>query len=423
MSYSNLQKELLNHFEENKYNLITPINEIKSSTVIQYICKCGNEKNKMFKDIKRRGCRDCNNLKLKEIPTDFSVIPEEFKNEKWAPIIGGFISDKGKCINSHGKLLTPDEKGRYFTNGKLQYASIIMAKAFNIENVDKLEGSKSSYIVRSLKNENVPSLEDIKIGTRADVGKESGLKSRSSDDFKKKLSMSIIDKMSKYQYRKVKELQEHIIFSDGNIWNNMRGQGGMRFLTFSISKKEILTKPYYRLCTQEKHYFVHRLVCMAFHPIEGKEMYDDYKDLQVNHIDGNTLNNNADNLEWVTKSENMKHAYESGLNNKVRNVIQYHNNDGKEGEIISEYISVAEASRQTSIPEHEIRASCKKQGGHTYKKYIWKYKNESDTNKYELKYSSKVKYSKEQKELIDDKFNIIKKQPVKIIFEDEEDEE
>lgn len=51
---------------------------------------------------------------------------------------------------------------------------------------------------------------------------------------------------------------------------------------------------------------VHRLVAMAFIPNpEGRPT--------VNHIDGNPLNNNADNLEWATFSENEKHAYKLGL--------------------------------------------------------------------------------------------------------------
>ena len=414
MSLSNLQTELLEYFKENNYTLITPIDEIKSITVVQYTCKCGNEKNKKFNDLKRRGCRDCNNLKLKEVPTDLSLIPEEFKNEKWAPIVGGFISDKGKCINSHGKLLTPDERGRYFTNGKLQYASILMAKAFNIENAEKLE--EKSSVVRSTKNEIIPSLENIRVGTREEVGSENGSKSRQSENFKEKQkeNTSIAYKLRTCENKTVKELPNHIIFKDGNIWNDLNATGGNRFLTFSISKKNRLSNSYYSLFSNNKTYKVHKLVCMAFQPVKGKEYYEDYKDLQVNHKDGNTLNNNADNLEWVTKSENIKHAYESGLNKKVRNVLQYENNNGVYGEFLEEFISIAEASRETGIQEHEIRCSCKKQGGYTYKKYLWKYKNEEETEKYELKYTSKIKYpvprvrySNGQKDLVDDKFNLL----------------
>jgi len=58
----------------------------------------------------------------------------------------------------------------------------------------------------------------------------------------------------------------------------------------------------------KKRFFIHRLVATHF--------CDGYRDeLIVNHKDGNKLNNNANNLEWITKSENDLHAFKLGLRN------------------------------------------------------------------------------------------------------------
>jgi ribosomal protein L18 len=51
---------------------------------------------------------------------------------------------------------------------------------------------------------------------------------------------------------------------------------------------------------------VHRLVALYF--LENENNH-----IEVNHKDGNKKNNNVNNLEWCSRSENLKHAYKTGL--------------------------------------------------------------------------------------------------------------
>jgi hypothetical protein len=339
---------------------------ISKSVKIKYICECGIKKEKMYSDfMKNKECRTCRDKKLKEKPK-YNL--KGINGEEWKPIIGGWISNYGNAKNSLEKDLTLcPTKFRYHIGGKNQYVSRLIAEAFEIKNFEKLV--YTHYCVSKIDISKKYELSNIVISTKSEIGAVNGKKARSSDTFKEK------NTWCKYKYEdiesiSIKELPKHTIYKNGEIFNDLR------FLSFSKSDKYLV------LCTEGKTYKVHRLICFAFHPIEGKNNLIDYEDLQVNHIDGNTYNNNADNLEWVSSSENMLHSYKNNLNNKIRSVLQF----SLDGEFIKEYVSITEASRQTDEPQHRIRTIAQ---GKTNNNAIfnWKFKNEEETNDYKKKYS------------------------------------
>lgn len=102
-----------------------------------------------------------------------------------------------------------------------------------------------------------------------------------------------------------------------------------RIKTLGAEYKDVLGRPFYRAARILKldrtnkdclraifhldgvkyRFLIHRLVLLCF---GSRPINKDQND--VNHIDGNRLNNNISNLEWNNDSENIKHAFRLGLN-------------------------------------------------------------------------------------------------------------
>lgn len=61
-----------------------------------------------------------------------------------------------------------------------------------------------------------------------------------------------------------------------------------------------------RKCGKRRQHYVHRLVAITY--LDNPDNLSD-----VNHKDGNKANNCVDNLEWATKSANLKHAFDNKL--------------------------------------------------------------------------------------------------------------
>jgi hypothetical protein len=87
---------------------------------------------------------------------------------------------------------------------------------------------------------------------------------------------------------------------------------------------------------------VHRVVALTFVPNPAQKLF-------VNHLDGDKLNNCVDNLEWVTHSENLKHAYAKGLIKKGSKRVR----DLCSGELFK---NVKEASMTLGIAYSTLKA-------------------------------------------------------------------
>lgn len=92
---------------------------------------------------------------------------------------------------------------------------------------------------------------------------------------------------------------------------------------------------------------------------------------QVNHIDGNKLNNSIENLEWCTPSQNALHAYRNRLSNSSHCSIEVHKYL-LDGTYVTSYKSMHEAADKEGVNPSDIHNACNKKTK-TAAKAQWSY--------------------------------------------------
>lgn len=170
----------------------------------------------------------------------------------------------------------------------------------------------------------------------------------------------------------IKQNENYEISNTGKVRNKK---------TKRILKPAISNKGYYLVALSNKckshTYTIHKLVMQHF-----DRCAFDYE--VINHIDGNKLNNNINNLEYITQKDNCIKAWQQGLCENVRKgaykkihkkeiktsreVIQFN----FEGNEINRFVSVRDAERQTGINNSNIIRCCQGKNNNAGG-YLWKY--------------------------------------------------
>lgn len=153
----------------------------------------------------------------------------------------------------------------------------------------------------------------------------------------------------------------------GRIRSFQSRDGGVKILKHSFDRAGY---PIICLCKNKQKItkLVHRLVMISFYGNEN---------LDVNHKDGNKSNCNIENLEYVTKSQNTRHAIANGL--LVPNVSKIAIEKRKivlmicpeTNEIIEKFISAHDAAKKTGYSRGNISNACR-WGTKVYNK-LWQY--------------------------------------------------
>ena len=148
-------------------------------------------------------------------------------------------------------------------------------------------------------------------------------------------------------------------YSVSNL-GRIRNDSKKTFLTGSIANNGYrMVRLRYRI---DKYCSVHRLVMKAFKPCENMD------ELQINHIDGNKLNNCIENLEWSTALENMQHSYLNNLQpNKMLSCYQY----DLQGNYIRSFLNGNEAAKELKCDYTNIWRCLTEQQQH-YKEWQFK---------------------------------------------------
>lgn len=267
-----------------------------------------------------------------------------------------WIYDNGDILNTNTQKILEGSIGehgyKYYrlsinNTKKMFYAHRLVAEHFipNPDNkpvVNHKDGNKL--------NNDVNNLEWVTYSENTKHWKDSSTKKRVQTEY-------YTEDLENEEWKEIQDFPNYLISSHGRIRHKIKNN----------LLHPSLTCGYYKVRLSHngivKDFMVHKLVYSLFN-----KDYQIEKGQVIDHIDGNKLNNQVDNLRKISISENVNAAfYETKTNGSAKAVQQF----SKDGELIAVYPSAREAARILNLDSSTISKVCrgknKSHGGFVFK--------------------------------------------------------
>jgi len=371
-----LHERLIDIMKKRSATLITDLSKIKTvRDEFEYKCLCDTIfKNRTLKHLSEGGS-DCKTCKTKALHQTDNNSNLDFEKDGiiYKKFDLGWASSNGKILNNLKKELI-QVKGYVKIANKTHNVKNIIVNAFDIKYKEYLK--IKSFYLKTIDGTEKFSLNNIFVWSSH-----------------KSCQQLLTDNYPLYQQHKqlvtVKRNKKlYFKLAQDKIPTNGKEYKGLTFFKNGMIKvsPNLFTYGYkakdkYRSFSINGEFNkVHRILCFLFHPIEGKTNLQDYSTLEVNHKDGKKSNNRIENLEWMTKPENCRHAIESGLCGYTTPVNLFKiKNNGEQKEFVKYFHTIKDAHEETKFSVSYITKLAKNLTS-PYNEYTFEYAEKNKVN-------------------------------------------